>query len=80
MYRYRVSAGDGYGVSEFSGYETVTIFPTSIESVLADACGFCEIYTIGGVLVYSGNKENIPALSPGTYIIKCGDVIEKIAF
>lgn len=80
VYRYRVSAGDGYGVSEFSDYETVTIFPTSIESVLADACGFCEIYTIGGVLVYSGNKENIPALSPGTYIIKCGDVIEKIAF
>lgn len=80
MYRYRVTASDGYGSSEFSAYEIVTVFPTSIEDIIADNAAFCEIYTLGGVLIYSGSREDIPALSPGAYIIKSGSVVKKVIF
>lgn len=79
VYRYRVSASDSYTSSEFSAYEGVTIFPTSIDSIVADGVGVCEVYTIGGVLIYSGSKDNIPALAPGTYVVKCGSITMKVS-
>lgn len=79
VYRYRVSASDSYTSSEFSAYEGVTIFPTSIDSIVADGNSLCEVYTVGGVLIYSGSKDNIPALAPGTYVVKCGSITMKVS-
>ena len=79
VYRYRVSASDSYTSSEFSAYEGVTIFPTSIDSIVADGNSLCEVYTVGGVLIYSGSKDNIPALAPGTYVVKCGSTTMKVS-
>ena len=79
VYRYRVSASDRYTSSEFSAYEGVTIFPTSIDSIVADGNSLCEVYTVGGVLIYSGSKDNIPALAPGTYVVKCGSTTIKVS-
>lgn len=79
-YRYRVSASDGYGSSEFSGYESVVISSaTSVDAVQGDADAACEVYTLGGVLVYSGCKDGVSALQRGTYIIKSGGVAKKIS-
>ena len=79
VYRYRVSASDSYTSSEFSAYEGVTIFPTSIDSIITDGNSLCEVYTVGGVLIYSGSKDNIPALAPGTYVVKCGSITMKVS-
>lgn len=79
VYRYRVSASDSYTSSEFSAYEGVTIFPTSIDSIVADSNSLCEVYTVGGVLIYSGSKDNIPVLAPGTYVLKCGSITMKVS-
>ena len=78
VYRYKVSASDGAVSSEFSAYETATIFPTSVDSIIADGDAACEVYTVGGLLIYSGNKAHIPALAPGFYIVKSGDTAIKV--
>ncbi len=78
VYRYRVYASDGYGSSDFTAYENVTILPTGIESIFADNETRCEVYTIAGVLVYSGNVDSIPALSQGVYIVKTESGAKKI--
>lgn len=79
VYRYRVSACDEYISSEFSEYETVTIFPTSISDVISDNdASSCEVYTADGIPVYSGSKDAVSALPAGVYIIKCGNIVKKI--
>lgn len=78
VYRYRVSASDGYGSSAFSAYESVAILPTGISSIVAVEGGACEIYTIAGVLVYAGNANAIPALSRGVYVVKTTAGAKKI--
>ena len=69
-YSYRVQGSDGYGVSDFSSFETVSLLPLSIEDSVADA-DFVEVYTLGGIKLYSGRLDDIE-LAEGVYLIKSG--------
>lgn len=70
LYSYRVQGNDGYGVSEFSEYENVSLLPLSIEDAVADA-DFVEVYTLGGIKLCSGHMDGIE-LTGGVYLIKSG--------
>lgn len=79
VYQYRVSASAPYGSSDFSAYESVVMpSTTSIDSVIVDNNAICEIYTLNGILLYSGSKDNLPVLPLGVYIIKSGNNVKKI--
>ena len=69
-YSYRVQGADGYGASDFSSFETVSLLPLSIEDSFADA-DFVEVYTIRGVKLYSGRMDGIE-LAGGIYLVKSG--------
>ena len=76
-YSYRVQAKDAYGVSEFSSYESVAMCPTAIDELLADDSDV-EVYTLSGVMVYSGKKAEIKVSVPGVYVLKAGSKAMKI--
>ena len=72
VYRYKVSANDACGSSEFSQYATVALLPTSVDGVAADGDALCGIYTSAGVRVYEGRVSSVPQLSKGVYIVAYG--------
>lgn len=76
-YRYRVKARDSYGESGFSQYQSVTMFPTSINDVVAENV-VVEVFTLAGVKVYRGDAESMPQLEKGVYLLKNGSVVKKI--
>ena len=69
-YSYRVQGADGYGASDFSSFETVSLLPLSIEDSFADA-DFVEVYNLRGVKLYSGRMDGIE-LAGGIYLVKSG--------
>ena len=69
-YSYRVQGADGYGASDFSSFETVSLLPLSIEDSFADA-DFVEVYTLRGVKLYSGRMDGFE-LAGGIYLVKSG--------
>lgn len=68
VYLYRVKASDGEASSAYSDYAEVALLPTEIDEVVVND-GWCEVYRVGGVKVYSGDKSGMPALSKGIYVI-----------
>ena len=77
-YAYRVRGGDGTGYSGYSSFGTVSLLSTGIESVVVDGNDVVELYTVGGVLVYSGKAGNVPQLNSGIYILKNGTSVVKL--
>ena len=75
-YLYRVKATDGVVSSPFSEYVEVTL-STGIEDVVADG-GWCEVYCLSGVKIYSGNKEAMPELAKGVYVVVTASGVSKI--
>ena len=69
-YSYRVQGADGYGASDFSSFETVSLLPLSIEDSVADA-DFVEVYTLGGIKLYNGRMDGFE-LAGGIYLVKSG--------
>ena len=76
-YAYRVQAGDGYGVSAFSAFEPVVLLSLSVDEILT-ADDRVEVYTLGGVKLYSGCREAL-RLTSGTYVFKSGSKAVKAA-
>lgn len=76
QYKYRVQAKDGSGVSAFSGYMLVQT-TTSIDDIVADG-SMVEVYTLGGVKVYSGDKAGVQVPASGVYLLKSGSRTIKI--
>lgn len=54
--------------------------PSSVTSIIADSeqTGIIEIYNMNGMLVYSGNEENLQQLASGIYVIKRGTTAQKV--
>ena len=77
VYLYRVKASDGDASSAFSDYMEVALLSTGIDEVVADGDS-CEVYSISGVKVYSGDKAGIPALSKGVYVVVTASGTRKI--
>ena len=75
-YLYRVKATDGAVSSPFSEYVEVTL-STGIEDVVADG-GWCEVYSLSGVKIYSGNKEAMPELAKGVYVVVTASGARKV--
>ena len=75
-YLYRVKATDGVVSSPFSEYVEVTL-STGIEDVVADG-GWCEVYCLSGVKIYSGKKEAMPELVKGVYVVVTASGVSKI--
>ena len=48
----------------------VSLLPLSIEDTVVDA-DFVEVYTLGGIKLYSGRQDSIE-LAEGVYLIKSG--------
>ena len=77
-YVYRVRGGDGVGYSGYSLFGTVSLLSTGIESVVMGDNDVVELYTVGGILVYSGKAGNVPQLNSGIYILKNGTSVVKL--
>ena len=78
-YRYRVQAKDAYGASAFSDYMDVQMTPTSIDGIEVEG-STVEVYTLGGVKVYSGAKDAVTVPSAGVYIVKTSSKAIKVMF
>lgn len=77
-YAYRVRGYDDAGYSGYSSFGSVSLLSTGIESIVAGNNDAVELYTIGGVLVYSGKAGNMPRLNNGIYILKNATGIVKM--
>ena len=77
VYLYRVKASDGDASSAFSDYMEVALLPTGIDDIVADGDS-CEIYSIAGVKVYSGDKAGMPVLQKGVYVVVTANGTRKI--
>lgn len=78
-YRYRVQAKDAYGASAFSDYMDVQMNPTSIDGIVVED-STVEVYTLGGVKVYSGAKDAVTVPTGGVYIVKTASKAIKVLF
>ena len=78
-YRYRVQAKDAYGASAFSDYMDVQMTPTSIDGIDVEG-STVEVYTLGGVKIYSGAKDAVTVPSSGVYVVKTGSKAIKVMF
>ena len=71
-----------YEVTLDAAYHNVMCkqIPSSVPSIIADSeqTGKIEVYNMNGMLVYSGNEENLQHLTSGIYVIKRGADIQKI--
>ena len=76
-YLYRVKASDGKVSSPYSDYTEVALLPTGIDDIVADGDS-CEIYSIAGVKVYSGDKAGMPVLQKGVYVVVAANGTRKI--
>ena len=76
-YLYRVKASDGKVSSPYSDYIEVALLPTGIDDIVADGDS-CEIYSIAGVKVYSGDKAGMPVLQKGVYVVVAANGTRKI--
>ncbi|MBE6286040.1 MAG: M6 family metalloprotease domain-containing protein [Bacteroidales bacterium] len=78
-YRYRVQAKDAYGASAFSDYMDVQMTPTSIDGIAVED-STVEVYTLGGVKVYSGAKDAVTVPYSGVYVVKTASKAIKVLF
>lgn len=78
-YRYRVQAKDAYGASAFSDYMDVQMTPTSIDGIAVED-STVEVYTLGGVKVYSGAKDAVTVPCSGVYVVKTASKAIKVLF
>ena len=76
-YLYRVKASNGNISSPFSDYVEVALLPTGIDEIVADG-DWCEVYSISGLKLYSGDKAGTPVLSKGVYVVVTASGARKI--
>lgn len=53
---------------------------SSVPSIIAegDTTGSNEIYNLNGMLVYSGDEDGKPELTPGIYVLRRGSNVQKV--
>ncbi len=76
-YLYRVKATNGKIESPFSDYVEVALLPTDVDEIVADG-DWCEVYSVSGVKLYSGDKAGMPLLSKGVYVVVTPSGTRKI--
>ena len=61
-------------------YMSASSNSSSVPSIIAEegATSNKEIYNLNGMLVYSGDKEGMPELSPGIYVFRRGSNVQKV--
>ena len=74
FYVFAFGLATDYEVTLDAAYHNVMCkqMPSSITSIIADSeqAGKLEVYNMNGMLIYSGNKDGMPQLSSGIYVIK----------
>ena len=53
---------------------------SSVPTIMADEStpSILEIYNLNGMLIYSGEEDGKPELTPGIYVFRCGSNVQKV--